>query len=142
MAKIPVRLSIRSIQSYDDQEPDTIELITEGTLERQDKAWEIVYEETELTGMPGVTTVFRAGPGGIVLKRLGRLRSTMIFREGSRHESLYQMEFGAMMLGVTAEKVRHDLTEQGGTADVVYSLDIEHTSGGHVEYHLEVKALN
>ena len=47
-----------------------------------------------------------------------------------------------MMLGVTAEKVRHDLTEQGGTADVVYSLDIEHTSGGHVEYHLEVKALN
>ena len=111
-------------------------------MEHRDKAWEIVYEETELTGLPGVTTVFRVGPGGIVLKRTGRLRSTMIFREGYRHQSLYQMEFGAMMMEVTAQKVGHSLTEQGGTVDVVYSLDIENTPGGHVEYHLDVKALN
>lgn len=142
MSKIPVQLSIRGAQSYDGQEPDVIELITEGTMERQKQVWEIAYEESDLTGMEGVTTVFRVGPKGVSLKRTGRLQSQMIFREGVRHESLYRMEFGALMIGVQAQKIRHDLTEKGGSVDIVYSIDIENSTGGTVEYHLDVKAIS
>ena len=141
MAKIPVQLSIRGVQTYDGQDPDVIELITEGTMEQQNKVWEIAYEESDLTGLAGVTTVFRVGPRGVSLKRTGRLQSQMIFREGIRHESLYQMEFGAMMIAVQAQKISHTLTEAGGSVDIVYSIEIEHSTCGTVEYHLDVKTM-
>lgn len=142
MSKIPVRLLVRGKQFYDGQEPDVIELVTEGTMEKQKQVWEIAYEESDLTGLEGVTTVFRVGPRGVSLKRSGRLQSQMIFREGVRHESLYQMEFGALMIAVQAQKIRHELTENGGTVDITYSIEIEQSTGGMVEYHLDVKSVN
>ena len=138
MSALPVRLKIRGVQSYDGQEPDVIELVTEGTLEHQKQVWEISYEESDLTGLAGVTTVFRVGPRGVSLKRTGRLQSQMIFREGVRHESLYQMELGALMIAVQAQSIHSDLTEAGGTVDITYSIEIEQSAQGMVEYHLEI----
>ena len=141
MSRIPVKLSILGKQFYDGQEPDVIELVTEGTLERDKQVWEITYEESDLTGLAGVTTAFRVGPRGVSLKRTGRLQSQMIFREGIRHESLYQMEFGTLMIAVQAQKIQTDLNEQGGTVDITYTIEIENAASGTVEYHLDVKAM-
>lgn len=141
MSRIPVKLSIEGRQYYDGQEPDVIELVTEGTLEHEKNVWVITYEESDLTGLAGVTTAFRVGPRGVALKRTGRLQSQMIFREGVRHESLYQMEFGALMIAVQAQKIHADLTEAGGTVDITYSIEIENAASGTVEYHLDVKAM-
>ncbi len=138
--KQEVVLSICGRQTYQGQEPDTIELVTEGTMEYRSNGWDISYEESDLTGLEGVTTTFRIEDGKIVLKRSGKLNSQMVFQEGLSHESLYQMEFGALMMTVTGKKVAHNLTEAGGTVDLVYSIDIEQTAGGTVDYHLDVKA--
>ena len=67
MSRIPVMLSIRGVQNYQDAEPDVIELTTEGTMEKQKEVWEITYEESNLTGLAGTTTAFRVGPRGVVL---------------------------------------------------------------------------
>ena len=141
MSLIPVKLSIVGKQYYDGQEPDVIELVTDGTLEHEKNVWVITYEESDLTGLAGVTTSFRIGPRGVALKRTGRLQSQMIFREGTRHESLYQMEFGALMIAVQAQKIHADLNEQGGTVDITYTIEIENAASGTVEYHLDVKAV-
>ena len=53
-----VILSILGRQSYLGQEPDQIELVTEGVLEDQGNAWILSYEESALTGMEGVTTTY------------------------------------------------------------------------------------
>mgnify|MGYP003302025366 CR=1 FL=1 len=115
-----VILSIFGRQTYMGQEPDQIELVTEGVLEDQDNAWLLSYEESDLTGMGGVTTTFIVEPDKITLKRSGKLNSQMVFQEGVRHESLYQMEFGALMMVVCAKKIVHDLTETGGTVDMCH----------------------
>ena len=141
MSLIPVQLRIEGRQYYDGQEPDVIELVTEGTLEHEKNVWVITYEESDLTGLAGVTTAFRVGPRGVALKRTGRLQSQMIFREGVRHESLYQMEFGALMIAVQAQKIHTDLTEAGGTVDITYTIEIENAASGTVEYHLDIKAM-
>lgn len=141
MSKIPVKLSILGKQFYDGQDPDVIELVTEGVMERQKQVWAISYEESDLTGLEGVTTVFRVGPRGVSLKRTGKLQSQMIFMEGFRHESLYQMEIGALMVAVQAQKVRSTLTESGGTVDINYTIEIEDSAQGVVEYHLDVKPI-
>lgn len=138
--KQPVVLRIRGRQCYDGQEPDVIELVTEGTMEFCNGAWDISYEETELTGMAGVTTTFRVEPGKVTLRRTGKLRSEMVFQEGIRHESLYQLDFGALLMTVTAKQVYYDIVSDGGSIDLVYSIEIENSAAGLVNYHLDIRA--
>ena len=138
--KRDVVLTIRGQQNYGGQEPDVIELVTEGVLELQGEGWSIAYEESDLTGLTGVTTTFHLEPGRITLTRSGKLHSQMVFHEGIAHDSLYQMEFGAMMITVCASKVSFDLTEEGGTVDLIYRIEIEQSAAGTILYHLDVKA--
>ena len=138
--KQPVVLSIRGRQRYDGQEPDVIELVPDGTMAFIDGGWDISYEETELTGMAGVTTTFRVEPGKVTLRRTGKLRSEMVFQEGVRHESLYQLDFGALLMSVTAKQVYFDIVPDGGTIDIVYSIEIENSAAGTVDYHLDIRA--
>ena len=138
--KIPVVLSICGKQSYADQEPEAIELVTDGTLEELiTGCWEIRYDESALTGMEGVTTTFIVEPGKIVLNRSGKLNSQMVFQENVSHDSLYQMEFGALMLTVTARSINHTLSQQGGVVDLSYSIEIEKATAGTIDYHLEIQ---
>lgn len=138
--KQDVVLRIRGRQAYDDQEPDVIELVTEGTMEFCNGGWDISYEETELTGMAGVTTTFRVEPGKVVLRRTGKLHSEMVFQEGVRHESLYKLDFGALLMTVTAKQVFFDIVPDGGIIDLVYSIEIENSAAGQVDYHLDIRA--
>ena len=138
--KTDVVLSIRGRQAYDGMEPDVIELVTDGTLEFRDGGWDISYEESELTGLAGVTTTFRVEPDKVILNRTGRLRSQMIFELNVRHDSLYQMEFGTMLMTVCAQSIFFDITPEGGMIDLAYTLDIEHTQAGVVDYHLDIRA--
>lgn len=134
-----VILSIQGRQLYEEQEPEVIELVTEGTLEQCPEGWEICYEESDLTGLAGVTTSFRVEADRIILTRTGRLHSQMVFQLGVLHESLYQMEFGALMITVCATRIEYSITEQGGTVDLTYGIDIEQSAGGVVEYHLDIQ---
>ena len=142
MRRIPVMLSIRGVQNSQDGEPEVIELTTEGTMEKQKEVWEISYEESDLTGLAGTTTAFRVGPRGVVLKRTGKLENQMIFMEGRRHESLYQIDIGALMIAVKATKVQSAVNEQGGTVDIHYQIEIEDTAMGTVEYHLDIQPVS
>ena len=135
-----VVLAIRGRQNYEDQEPDVIELTTEGTMEFKDGGWDISYEETALTGLEGVTTLFRVEPDKVILTRTGKLRSEMVFQQGVVHESLYQTDVGAFMIAVCAQFLYFDITPEGGMVDLVYSIDIENSACGTVDYHLDIRA--
>ncbi len=136
-----VVLSLRGRQLYAGQEPDVIELVTDGVLESlSDGTWDISYEESALTGLQGVTTTFRVEDKKITLTRTGNLHSQMVFVEGEPHESLYQMDFGALMISVCATKVASDLSEAGGTVDLVYHIEVEQSEAGTIDYQLDIKA--
>ncbi len=132
-------LTIRGRQRYEDQEPDVIELVTDGTLEVCDDGWELRYEESGLTGMEGVITCFRLRPGQVMLERTGKIQSRMVFEEGASHNSLYNMEFGTMMITVTATAVRYEIGAAGGTVDLSYRIVIEKSAEGLVDYHLDIR---
>lgn len=137
--KRAVVLSIQGTQRYEDQEPEVIELVTEGTMDFRDGGWDISYEESALTGLEGVTTTFRVEPGTVILTRTGKLNSQMIFRQGERHDSLYQMEFGTLMLTVEAKFLYFDIVPDGGTIDLTYGISIENTQAGIIDYHLDIR---
>ena len=134
-----VLITLRGEQKYEQQDPETIELVSEGTLEQTETGWELRYEESDLTGMAGATTVFRFEPGRITLIREGSLNSEMVFEEGNFNESLYQMDFGALMITVCASKVQYDITEQGGTMDLTYAIEVEQSAAGLIDYHMDIQ---
>ena len=138
--KRKVTLASQGRQSYQDQEPEIIELVTEGTMEFRSGGWDISYEESELTGLAGVTTTFRVEPGKVTLTRKGALDSTMVFQENVVHESLYQMPFGALMLSVKATSVFFDIVPDGGVIDLSYHISIENSEAGVIDYHLDIRA--
>ena len=138
--KKEVVLSVQGRQNYGGQTPEIIELVTTGTMEFQDGGWDISYEETALTGLEGVTTTFRVEPGKVILTRTGKLNSQMIFQKGVAHQSLYQMEFGALMLSVKATHVFFDIVPDGGVIDLSYAIEIENTEAGVIDYHLDIQA--
>ena len=138
--KQPVLLSIRGRQEYPEQEPEVIELTTDGTMEFRNGGWDICYEESELTGLAGVTTTFRVEPGKVTLDRKGALKSRMVFEQGVEHNSLYQMPFGALMLSVKATHVFYDIVPDGGVIDLSYNINIENTEAGVIDYHLDIRA--
>ena len=137
--KTPVLLTIEGRQYYDGQAPDVIELTTEGTMEFCNGGWDISYEESEMTGMAGVTTTLRVEPDTVKLIRTGAVRWEMVFREGMSHQSLYQLDIGAMMLTVCARQLDASITHKGGSVDLVYEIEIENCAAGMVEYHLDIR---
>ncbi len=137
-----VMLSIQGRQAYEDQEPDTIELVTEGTMALNGGGWDICYEESDLTGLKGVTTTFRVEPGKVTLTRTGGLQSQMVFEKGVTYDSLYQMEFGALLMRVTAKQVLFDISPAGGFIDLAYAIEIENTAAGEIDYHLDIRAID
>ncbi len=137
--KKAVVLSLCGRQNYVDQEPDTIELVTEGTLEEVVGGWRLCYEESDLTGLQGVSTTFEIQKGAVTLIRTGKLNSEMVFRENIPHDSLYRTEFGALMLTVCATKIEADITPEGGSIDLVYTVEIEQNAAGQIEYRLDIK---
>lgn len=138
--KQAVVLFIQGRQRYENQEPEVIELTTEGTMEFHGGGWDISYQESALTGLEGVTTTFRVEPGKVILTREGALNSQMVFQEGVDHDSLYQMPFGALLLTVRATSVFFDIVPDGGTIDLSYNINIENTEAGVIDYHLDIRA--
>ena len=134
-----VLILIRGTQTTPGSEPESIELTTAGTMEREGEIVTLSYQESPLTGLAGTTTAFRIEPGKITLERTGTVESVMEFVEGQVGESLYRIEEGALLLRVLARKMEVDLQEDSGVLHLCYAIEIENTPMGTIDYHITVK---
>ena len=137
--KLPVLLSIRGEQYFDDIDPDATELMTDGTLEVTEDGLVLSDEESELTGMEGTTTTFEVCGPRVTLTRSGAVNSQMVFEEGRQHTSLYETPFGELSVDIQTGRLRHNLTERGGIMEIQYSIAVEHTVTGRNCFKIRVK---
>lgn len=138
--KLPVLLTIRSEQHFEDMEPDSMELMTEGTLELAGNGKMILsYQESELTGLEGTTTTFEVRDPQIILTRTGGVNSQMVFEEGKQHTSLYETPFGELAVDIQTSRLRHSLTERGGLMDLQYSISVDHSVTGRNAFKIRVR---
>lgn len=137
--RLPVLLSIRGEQYFDDIDPDATELVTEGTMELTEAGMVLSYQETELTGMEGTTTIFEIKGPQVVLTRTGKVNSQMIFEEGRQHTSLYETPFGELTVDIQTSALKHNLSQRGGVMEIKYSIAVEHTVTGRNCFKIRVK---
>lgn len=136
-----VLLTITSIQRYENEEPETTQLVTPGLMRLEEGYMELSYEETELTGLQGTRTDFRVEGERVILRRSGGVDSKMTFVVGQEDLSLYDMGFGALMINLRTEAIRCDLSEKGGTLTVSYSIVIEEEANGTITYEIRVQPM-
>ena len=134
-----VIISIQGLQHYAGMDSDNIELVTEGKLEDAEGALRLSYQESELTGMEGTTTVFHVEPERVTLLRMGNVSSEMVFEEGRRHMSLYSTPYGSMVVGILARKLRSTLDQNGGKLEINYDIEINHTLAGQSLIRIDVR---
>ena len=137
--KLPVLLTVRSEQVFDGVEPDVIELMTDGVMELTETGMRLTYQETELTGLEGTTTVVEVQDGRVILMRTGGVNSQMVFEEGRRHTSLYETPYGDLAMDVQTNRLRHNLDQRGGVMDIHYSIAVARTTTGKNRLQLRVK---
>lgn len=77
-----VIISIKGMQKYENAEPDTIELVTGGRLERDGESFTLSYQESAVTGMDGTLTTFQIEPERVTLLRWGSTPPKWCFRRG------------------------------------------------------------
>ena len=134
-----VIISIQGLQHYAGMDSDNIELVTEGKLEDAEGALRLSYQESELTGMEGTTTVFHVEPERVTLLRMGNVSSEMVFEEGRRHMSLDSTPYGSMEVGILARKLRSTLDQNGGKLEINYDIEINHTLAGQSLFRIDVR---
>lgn len=137
---LSVLLTIRSEQHFEDMEPDSIELMTEGTLTATGEGGLLLsYQESALTGLEGTTTTFEVRGPQVILSRTGSVNSQMVFEEGKQHTSLYETPFGELAIDIQTSRLRHSLTEQGGLMDLRYSISVDHSVTGRNAFKIRVR---
>ena len=137
--KLPVLLTIHSEQHYEDTEPDSIELMTEGVLELTREGMVLSYQESELTGLEGTTTAFEIRGPQVILSRTGNVNSQIVFEEGKQHTSIYETPFGELAIDIQTSRLRHSLSERGGLMDLRYSISVDHAVTGRNAFKIRVR---
>jgi len=63
----------------------------------------------------------------------------MIFEQGQKHFGLYNTSFGAMTVAVCAQRVKHNMSDEGGDLEVDYSIEVDHALTGENSFHINVR---
>ncbi len=128
MKDITLRIISRQINEASEVTEDSVEFMTEGKLYKKGGITYLVYEETEMSGMAGVTTSLRIdGEGGIRMKRFGNgvmMDTVMEFAPGKRFSSLYDTPYGAFEMEVLTNRIINDLDAERANGNLFIDYDI------------------
>lgn len=137
---IPVIISIKGVQSAQDQQDEVIEFVTAGRMTGgPDEGYVISYQESELTGLEGTLTTFQVEPHRIILMRTGKFNSQMVFEEGRKHLSQYATPYGELIVGVNTRKAKSSIGDTGGDIEIDYSVEVDDALLGDNAFRINVR---
>lgn len=137
--KKDVIITIRGLQSYEDQDDDSVELVTNGHFYKKDDNYYITYKESELTGLGSTTTTVKIENERVSVIRFGDTRTHMIFEQGEKHISYYDTGAGALTIGISTRRIRKRFTPQGMRLTIDYAMEINNSLTGENAFDITVR---
>ena len=95
---------------------EEIELSTEGVMNIDGEKVELVYEESEITGMQGSkTSVYfeKSNEGFVSMLRSGAVSTSLLFEKGKRHHCVYNTPIMPFEICVKTLKVVNNILTDG-----------------------------
>ena len=139
--KKDVLVRVKGTQTNDLGERDSIELVTEGRFFIRNRHYYILYNESSLAGMEGTTTSLKVEPRRVTLNRMGTAEQKNTFETGILNAGFYITPYGSMKIAVLPSKVEVDLTEQGGSINLEYELQVGHAKVSDNQLEITVEHL-
>lgn len=122
---IDVVITVIGIQKDGNGEENRVELITKGRFYDKNGVKYIVYEDSEISGLEGVTTMLKIYEKQVALVRTGSINHKQEFLLGEKSHSIYRTPYGAMEMGIMTNSLRMDLPSgAAGTLEIGYELEI------------------
>jgi uncharacterized beta-barrel protein YwiB (DUF1934 family) len=121
------------LKSVTGEMPEPTEMLMEGKLLTSTYRVELIYAESELTGMQGSMTAIgfdRANPGLVSMMRTGPVRTAMTSEEGRRHICLYNTPYSEFEVCVRTVKVNNRLLQEN-KLDLDYLIEIHGAQAEH-----------
>lgn len=126
-----ITMKITGAQSAEGQQDDLMEFVTEGELYDKGGALYVMYEESEISGMPGFKTRLKITDDMVKMKRIGAAGGTgteMVFEKGKRYSSFYHTPYGPFEMEILTNNLKNTMTAEG-------------TGGVFIDYHMSLKGL-
>ncbi len=135
-----IQLKLRSVLESDNDRSET-ELLTDGNMEIKNGVPVISYEDSDATGFQGATTTITADGNKLVsIVRSGSANSNLVIEIGKKHYCLYGTPYGGVTVGIFTHKIKNDLTENGGSLYLKYTIDVNSAYMSDNEIYLDVSA--
>lgn len=136
----PILVSVKSIQRNSEGQELKLELVSEGKYYVKNGSQYIVYEESELTEMKGVTTAIKILPDNtVLLLRLGKLHQRQEFRKGQVTRSNYDTPIGTLEVQMKTYECQVHLVDGIGTIELGYDVNIEGVSSNYTQLTITVQ---
>ena len=121
-----VLVKVKTVQSNESSENDTIELTAEGKFAAKDGSYLIKYSDAFLSGdnEPIHTTVKVGSDGAVSVTRSGSYQSRFVIERQKRCNCLYQTPYGTMTMGFYGEKIENKINVKGGELCLLYTVDV------------------
>lgn len=123
MDKYDIILNVRGSHIQGEEE-DSLELITEGLLMRDEDRFIIEYEESELSGTEHTKTRLIVEPDKIRLRRIGLSNTEFVFTRSQLYESAYDTPYGMVQMSVLPTQIDSAIHEKDGKVDLEYVVKI------------------
>ncbi len=138
-----VIIDIKTEQTVDGN-TDTIEFTTDGRFGIKDGSYFISYDESGLLEVDGEikTTVFIKPDNSVVMQRNGAYNSRMVIEKGVRNNCFYATPMGELSLGIFGEKVKTDLSQNGGNISMNYTIDTNLQLLSRNQVNITIKEVN
>ena len=136
MKEVIVR--IKSIQVSREAGDDEIEFVTEAQLYQRGGATYLIYDESELSGIPGCKTRLRLKGDEVQMKRFGEgpgCNSELKFEKGKRYNGFYDTPFGPIEIEILTNSLEGGFmeTEEGEPGQGEFNIDYEISLKGLLE---------
>lgn len=119
-----VFIKIKGVYSVESDE-NTEELFTKGKMYKKNNCTYLTYKESETTGFEGCTTTLKIeDEGRVTVMRTGNTSSYLILQPGIRNIGRYTVCGNQMEIGVSAESLECEITENSAKLHMAYSLDM------------------
>lgn len=139
----PVLVKVQSIQRDSNGDELKLELTSEGKFYVKDQTQYIVYEESELTELDGVTTVIKVLPDqSVLLLRMGKMHQRQEYRKGKTSKSLYETPVGTLDVTMKTYECDIDLDDGIGTIRLGYDVELAGMGANYTQLTITVQEDN
>ncbi len=130
-----ILLSIKGLQTAENDERDTVEVISPGEYYFRNGKHYFLYEEV-LEGQSETTkNVIKVADDYMEVTKKGAVNVHMIFEKNKKNVTYYYTPYGSLLMGIDAYQIDVRETEEEIRIEVVYGLEInnEHLANCRIQ---------